>query len=68
MEAISWKNEVGIWTRVMELEKSKQVLTVALALSRRAGESLMEIPVDDLDKDTGINTLLVKLNNLFLKE
>lgn len=28
----------------------------------------MEIPVDDLNKDTGMTTLLAKLDALFLKE
>lgn len=64
----SWKNEVGIWTRVTELEKSKQALAVALALSGRARETAMEIPVDDLNADTGMTTLLAKLDDLFLKE
>lgn len=64
----SWKNEVRIWTRVTELEKSKQALAVALALSGRVRETVMEIPVDDLNTDTGMTTLLAKLEDLFLKE
>lgn len=64
----SWKNEVGIWTRVTELEKSNQVLAMALALSGRARETAMEIPVDDLNADNGMATLLAKLDDLFLKE
>lgn len=64
----SWKNEVSVWTRVTDLEKKKQALAVALALSGRARETAMEIAVDDLNKDTGMDTLLAKLDNLFLKE
>lgn len=64
----SWKNEVGIWTRVTDLEEKKQALAVALALSGRARDTAMEIPVDDLNKDTGMTTLLAKLDDLFLKE
>lgn len=64
----SWKNEVNIWTRVTGLEKKKQALAVALALSGRARDTAMEIPVDDLNKDTGMATLLGKLDALFLKE
>lgn len=64
----SWKNEVNIWTRVTDLEKKKQALAVALALSGRARDTAMEIPVDDLNKDTGMATLLGKLDALFLKE
>lgn len=64
----SWKNEVAVWTRVTELEKKKQALAVALALSGRAREAAMEIPVDDLNKDSGMDTLLRKLDEMFLKE
>ncbi|CAL9707805.1 unnamed protein product [Knipowitschia caucasica] len=64
----SWKNEVGIWARVTDLEKKKQALAVALSLSGRARETAMEIPVDELNEDTGMKILLDKLDSLFLKE
>lgn len=64
----SWKNEVTIWTRVTDLDTKKQALAVALALSGRARETAMEIPVDDLNEETGMTTLLAKLDDLFLKE
>ena len=64
----TWKNEVAIWSRVTELEKKKQALAVVLALSGSARETAMEIPVDDLNKDDGMTTLLAKLDNLFMKE
>lgn len=44
------------------------MLAVALALSGRARETAMEIPVDDLNEDTGMSTLLAKLDGLFLRE
>lgn len=58
----------SLWTRVTELDNDKQALAVILSLSGRVRETGMEIPVDDLNKDTGMNTLLAKLDNLFLKE
>lgn len=39
-----------------------------MALLGRARETAMEIPVDDLNTDTGMTTLLAKLDDLFLKE
>ena len=64
----SWKNEVQMWTRVTELGKKKQALAVALALTGRARETAMEVPIDDLNKDAGMTTLLDALDKLFLKE
>ena len=64
----SWKNEIEIWSRVTELAKKKQALAVVLALSGSARETAMEIPVDDLNKDDGMTTLIAKLDSMFLKE
>lgn len=44
------------------------MLAVVLELSRRASETVVEIRVDELNKYNGITTLLVKPNDLFLKE
>lgn len=63
-----WKNEVNIWTRVTELDKKKQALAVALGLEGRARETAMEISAEDLDSDTGMTTLMAKLDDVFLKE
>lgn len=52
----------------MVLKKDKQALTVVLALSGRAQDVEMEIPADDLIKETCMDTLHVKLDSLFLKE
>ncbi len=46
----------------------EQLLAVVLELSGRARETGMEIPADDLNKDTSMDTLQAKLDNLFLKE
>ncbi len=64
----SVENEVNIWTRVTELDKKKQALTVALGLEGRARETAMEIPAEDLDSDNGMATLMAKLDDVFLKE
>lgn len=41
---------------------------MALVLEGRAREIAMEIPADDLDKDTGMVTLLAKLDSVFQLE
>ena len=63
-----WKNEIDIWTRVTELDKKKQALAIALGFEGRARESAMEIPAEDLDSENGMETLLAKLDSVFLKE
>uniref|UniRef100_A0AAV2MPS7 Integrase catalytic domain-containing protein n=1 Tax=Knipowitschia caucasica TaxID=637954 RepID=A0AAV2MPS7_KNICA len=63
-----WKNEVSIWRLVTELDKTKQALAVALGLEGRARETALEISAVDLNKDDGMETLLAKLDAVFLRE
>ncbi|XP_034552315.1 uncharacterized protein LOC117821880 isoform X2 [Notolabrus celidotus] len=64
----SWKNEVEIWRLVTDLEKKKQALAVALSLTGRARDCVLEIAAGDLNKDDGMTKLLTKLDSVFLKE
>lgn len=52
----------------MDLDKKKQALAVALGLEGRARESALEISAGDLHKDEGMETLLAKLDAVFLRE
>ena len=63
----SWKNVLGIWTRVTNLDEKKQALAVVLSLEGRARDTTLEISIEDLNKDDGI-TLIRALDSMFLKE
>lgn len=63
-----WKNEISIWKLVTDLDKKKQALTVVLGLEGRARETALEIPANDLNEDDGMETLLAKLDEVFLRE
>ncbi|XP_029629926.1 uncharacterized protein LOC115207015 [Salmo trutta] len=64
----SWKNELGIWTRVTNLDGKKQALAVVLSLEGRARDTALEISVEDLNNDDGMGTLIRALDSVFLKE
>ncbi|XP_014051020.1 uncharacterized protein isoform X1 [Salmo salar] len=64
----SWKNELGIWTRVTNLDAKKQALAVVLSLEGRARDTALEISVEDLNNDDGMGTLIRALDSVFLKE
>ncbi len=64
----TWKNEVDIWELVTDLEKKKRALAVTLSLSGKARDTALAIKAEDLNKDTGMQTLLVALDKVFLKE
>ena len=64
----TWKKDIKIWQELTDLDKKKQALAIHLTLSGKARQASGEINVEDLKKDTGVDTLLTKLDNLFLPE
>lgn len=46
----------------------KQALAVSLSLSGNARETAMDIPAKDLAKETGMTTLLERLDKVFLRD
>ena len=64
----SWKSEIAMWRLVTDLKPEKQALAVALSLTGQARQKALEISVDDLNKDTGMKTLLEALDKIFLAD
>lgn len=50
------------------LDKKKQTLAVAVGLKGRAREIALEISLNDLNKDDGMETLQTKLDVAFLRK
>ena len=64
----SWKSEIAMWRLVTDLKPEKQALAVTLSLAGQARQKALEISVDDLNKDTGMKTLLEALDKIFLAD
>ena len=64
----SWKSEVAIWRLVSEVDKKKQALAMVLSLTGKAREKALQIEVTELNKDTGVDTLIASLDTIFLKD
>ena len=64
----SWKSEIAMWRLVTDLKPEKQALAVVLSLAGQARQKALEISVDDLNKDTGMKTLLEALDKIFLAD
>ena len=62
----AWKKDIEIWCLLTDLEKKKQALAIHLGLTGRARMVSSEISVADLSKDDGVETLIDKLDALFL--
>ena len=64
----TWKKELSLWQIFTDLSKSKQAPAICLSLSGRACEAALEINIDKLHSDTGVQELITKLDCLFLKD
>ena len=61
-----WKRDVELWQEFTDLAKAKQAVAVNLCLRGRARVAASEIPIADLKKDNGVQTLLDRLDKVFL--
>jgi hypothetical protein len=64
----TWENEIEVWKLVADLDEKKQALSVSLSLSGNARETTMDIPAKNLAEETGIATLLERLDKVFLRD
>ena len=64
----SWKNELEIWRRMTEMVAKKQALAIVLNLSGKARQLALQVPVNELDCDNGVDNLLKKLDECFKRE
>lgn len=63
-----WKEDVLMWKEVTDLAKNKQALAVHLTLKGQAKEVANQVTTEDKKKETGLDILLKKLDEAFLKE
>ena len=61
-----WKRDVELWQEFTDLAKAKQAIAVNLCLRGRARVAASEVPIADLKKDDGVQTLLDRLDKVFL--
>ena len=63
-----WKEDVFMWKEMTDLSRNKQALAVHLTLKGQAGEVANQVSTANKKKDDGLEILLDKLDEAFLKE
>ena len=63
-----WKEDVLMWKEITDLSKSKQALAVHLTLKGQAREVANQVSTADKKKENGLDILLEKLDESFLRE
>ena len=68
MDYEQWKKDVDLWTLLTDLPKAKMAIAIHLSLSGRARKASSELTAAELKAETGVTTLLDKLDRVFLQD
>ena len=63
-----WTSLIDLWKDFRSLDKDKQAPAIVLSLEGKAQTAALEIPKADLTKDDGVDTLIKKLDTIYLKD
>ena len=63
-----WKEDVLMWKEITDLDKKKLAIAVHLTLKGPAKEVANQVSTEDKKKETGLDILIEKLDEVFLKE
>ena len=63
-----WKEDVDLWTELSDIDKSKQAIAIHLSLTGRARSASSELSKAELKAEDGVQTLLAKLDRVFLQD
>ena len=63
-----WKKLIKIWSGLTSLVKTKQASAVVLSLEGEAQDAALELPSTELNAEDGIETLLARLDKIFVKD
>ena len=65
---IDYKKELKIWQALTELPPSKQGPSVFFSFKGKAKTAALELDIEDIKKDDGVDTILKRLDKLYLQE
>ena len=62
-----WKKKITVWRLITEIEKKKQGGLIALSIDDDTQDTILEaVSSEDLAKDTGADTVIRKLDEMFM--
>ena len=65
---LSWKTDLEVWELYTDLEKKKRGPPVYLQLEGKARDAVRELKPEDIAKDTGLQSIMDKLDEVYLKD
>ena len=64
----SWVKEVNLWKICCKLDKKEQGPALALSQQGKVREAALELDINVLNADDGVEKLITKLDGLYLKD
>ena len=64
----AWLKEIRIWQKFTDLSNVKQGPAIFLTLEGKAREAVLELEVDDISSQTGVDKIIEKLDTLYQKD
>ena len=68
MQYETWVKEVNLWSLCCKLDKQEQGPALALSLTGHARQAAMDIDTTVMNSDQGLQSVINKLNGLYLKD
>ena len=64
----SWEKTLKLWRLATELPKAKQGIAVVLTLTGKAKDKVLELEIDDINSDRGLDLVIAELDKLYKKD
>ena len=64
----NWLKELKIWQLYTEIKKEKQGPAIFLTLEGKAREAVLELDVENISGESGIDNIIKKLDSLYKKD
>ena len=64
----SWERSLKLWRMATDLPKAKQGIAVALSLTGKARDTVVELDLDDINSDNGLDLVIAELDKIHKKD
>ena len=63
-----WKKLIKHWQKLSMLDQKQRASAIIITLSSKALNAALQIPEDSLEKEDGVDTLMQRLDSIYLKD
>ena len=64
----NWEKSLKLWRLATDLPKPKQGIAVALALTGKARDKVLELDINDINSDNGLDLVIAELDKIYKKD